>query len=65
MTGFARGNMLKLRFSQSGKSKGQSVIEYAILLSVLCLVFLTMIVYMRNAVQSKLLTVQDRLNEAH
>ena len=46
-------------------SKGQSVIEYAILLSVLCLVFLTMIVYMRNAVQSKLLTVQDRLNEAH
>jgi len=56
--------MIKGHFRENKKRKGQSVLEYAILLSVLCLVFLTMIVYMRNAVQSKLLVVQDRLNEA-
>ena len=51
---------MKLRFK-----KGQTVLEYAVLLSVLCLVFITMIIYMKNAVRSKFLTVQDRLNEAH
>ena len=40
------------------------MLEYAILLSVLCAVFLTMFAYMRRAVQSKLLIVQDRVNEA-
>ena len=44
--------------------KGQSVLEYAILLSVLGLVFATMFVYMRNSVRSKIYVVQKRLNEA-
>lgn len=44
--------------------KGQSILEYAILLSVLCLVFVTMIVYAKNAVNSKLIVVQNRVNEA-
>jgi hypothetical protein len=43
---------------------GQSVLEYAILLSVLCMVFLTMFAYMHRAVQAKLVVVQDRVNEA-
>ena len=43
---------------------GQSVLEYAILLTALCVVFLTMSVYMQRSVQAKLLSVQDRVNEA-
>lgn len=43
---------------------GQSVLEYAILLSALCIVFLTMSAYMQRSVQAKLLSVQDRVNEA-
>lgn len=44
--------------------KGQSVLEYAVLLSVLCLVFLTMMYYMKNSINSRLRVVQDRTNEA-
>ncbi len=44
--------------------RGQSILEYAILLSVLCAVFITMFAYMRRSVQSKLLIVQERVNEA-
>jgi hypothetical protein len=43
---------------------GQSILEYAVLLSVLCVVFLTMFAYMHRAVQSKIMTVQNRVNEA-
>ena len=46
------------------KKTGQSVLEYAILLTALCVVFLTMSVYMQRSVQAKLLSVQDRVNEA-
>lgn len=46
------------------KEKGQSVIEYAILLSVLCLVFLTMLVYMKNSVNARFRIAQDRVNTA-
>ena len=44
--------------------RGQSVMEYALLISVICAVFLTMFVYSKNAVRARLLIVQDRLNEA-
>lgn len=44
--------------------KGQSVLEYAVLLSVLCLVFLSMMYYMKNSINSRLRVVQDRTNEA-
>jgi hypothetical protein len=44
--------------------RGQSVLEYAILISVLCAVFITMFVYTKNAVRARLLVTQDRLNEA-
>lgn len=44
--------------------KGQSVLEYAVLLSVLCIVFLTMMYYMKNSINSRLRVVQDRTNEA-
>ena len=43
---------------------GQSIMEYAILVSVLCAVFLTMAGYMRKSVQAKLIIVQNRVNEA-
>lgn len=46
------------------RSRGQSVIEYAVLLTVLCAVFVTMIVYLKNAVRAKFLVTQDRINEA-
>jgi len=42
---------------------GQSVLEYALLVSVLAAVFLTMFFYMKNAVRARLLITQDRLNE--
>lgn len=42
---------------------GQSVLEYSILASVLCLVFVTMSVYMKNGVRAKLFVVQKRINE--
>jgi Flp pilus assembly pilin Flp len=43
---------------------GQSVLEYALLLSVLCAVFLTMFVYLKNAVWSRAYVTQQRINEA-
>ncbi len=43
---------------------GQSILEYAILLTALCVVFITMSAYMNRSVQAKLLSVQDRINEA-
>ncbi|MFH1691013.1 MAG: hypothetical protein ABIC68_00365 [Candidatus Omnitrophota bacterium] len=46
------------------KKNGQSVIEYAVLLSALCLVFLTMLVYMKNSVNARFRVVQDRVNTA-
>jgi len=46
------------------KNQGQSILEYAILISALCAVFLTMSVYVRRAVQAKLIVVQNRANEA-
>jgi len=44
--------------------RAQSILEYAILISVVCLVLLTMAAYMRRSVQAKLITIQDRANEA-
>ncbi len=46
------------------KRAGQSVLEYAILISALCAVYITMSAYMHHAVNAKLLSVQDRVNEA-
>jgi len=46
------------------RDRGQSIVEYAVLLSALCLVFLTMSAYMKRSVQAKLIVVQDRVNEA-
>lgn len=46
------------------KKRGQSVLEYAILLTVLCAVLLTMSAYMSRSVKARLFVVQDRLNEA-
>ena len=44
--------------------KGQSILEYAVLLSVLCAVFISMFIYLKNAARSRLVVIQDRLNEA-
>ncbi len=52
-----------IHLNDKKNSRGQSVLEYALLLSVLCAVFLTMFFYMKNAVRARLLIVQDRLNE--
>jgi Flp pilus assembly pilin Flp len=43
---------------------GQSILEYAILIAVLCVVFVTMTVYVRRSVQAKMMVVQNRVNEA-
>ncbi len=50
-------------FHDRRHNRGQSVLEYALLVSVLCAVFLTMFFYMKNAVRARLLITQDRLNE--
>ncbi|MFA5039176.1 MAG: hypothetical protein WC732_05810 [Candidatus Omnitrophota bacterium] len=47
------------------KNRGQSILEYALLLSVLCAVFVAMFAYTKNSMKSRLLIVQDRLNEAN
>ncbi|MBI5873193.1 MAG: hypothetical protein HZB36_03515 [Candidatus Omnitrophica bacterium] len=52
--------MRKILFTR----RAQSILEYAILISVICLVLLTMSAYMRRSVQAKLTTIQDRANEA-
>ncbi len=44
--------------------KGQSILEYAILLTALSIVFLTMSAYMHRAVQAKLVVIQNRVNDA-
>ena len=43
---------------------GQSTLEYAVLAATLCLVFLTMFVYMRRAVQSRIYGVETVINNA-
>jgi len=43
--------------------RGQSVLEYALMISVLCMVFIAMFFYMKNALRARLLITQDRLNE--
>ena len=55
---------LRTRDRKMKKRSGQSVLEYAILLSALCAVLITMFTYMHHAVNAKLLSVQDRVNEA-
>ena len=51
--------------SMRGKSRttGQSVLEYALLMAALCAAFVTMFLYMKNAVRASLLITQDRMNE--
>jgi uncharacterized protein (UPF0333 family) len=44
--------------------KAQSVLEYAILLAAVAMVFVTMGAYMEKAVQAKLLKTQTELNKA-
>lgn len=46
------------------EKKAQSVLEYAVLISAVCLVLLTMSAYMKRSVQAKLVTIQERANEA-
>lgn len=55
---------MKILFGATRGRRGQSVLEYAILLAVLCTVFVTMFAYMKNAVRAKLYVTQQRLNEA-
>ncbi len=43
---------------------GQSILEYAILLSALCLVVISMVVYLQGSVNARFRIVQDRLNTA-
>lgn len=47
-----------------GRSSAQSVLEYAILLFVLCTVFIVMFSYMRRSIQAKFFVVQERVNDA-
>jgi Flp pilus assembly pilin Flp len=48
---------------RGGAHRGQSAVEYALLLSILAFVFLTMFFYVKNAVRARLMITQDRLNE--
>ena len=52
-----------IRFHDKRRRRGQSILEYALMVSVLAAVFLTMFFYMKNAVRARLLITQDRLNE--
>lgn len=42
----------------------QTAVEYALLVAVVCAVFVSMFVYVRRSVNAKLLIVQDQLNNA-
>ncbi|MGE5280499.1 MAG: hypothetical protein ACM3L6_07150 [Deltaproteobacteria bacterium] len=55
--------MFRLMHSRRVSGTGQSAIEYALLLSILCAVFLAMFFYVKGAVRARLLITQDRLNE--
>jgi hypothetical protein len=43
---------------------GQSVLEYAVLLFILCSVFVVMFAYMKRAVNARFFVVQQRVNDA-
>jgi len=45
-------------------TNGQSSIEYALLGAVLCLVFLTMFVYVKRSVQARIYGVEKVVNNA-
>lgn len=45
------------------KKKGQSIIEYAILITVISAAFIAMQTYMMRAVQGRLKQVEDEINE--
>jgi hypothetical protein len=51
-----------LKFFKS--KRGQSVIEYAILISAVAMVAFTMSAYVRRAAQAKIAIVQNQLNAA-
>ena len=46
------------------KKSGQSTLEYAILLIVLCVVFIAMNKYVTGAVRSRLVVIQNQVNNA-
>ena len=46
------------------KKSGQSTLEYAILLIVLCVVFFAMNKYVTGAVRSRLVVIQNQVNNA-
>lgn len=50
--------------TKSLEKKGQAVIEYAVLLTALCLVFLSMFVYMQRSANAKLFSIQNQINAA-
>jgi len=56
--------MVKFFDLKTKKMKGQSCIEYAVLLTALCLVFLTMFLYMQRSANAKLFIIQNQLNLA-
>lgn len=45
------------------RKKGQSIIEYAILITVVSAAFIAMQTYMMRAVQGRLKQVEDEINE--
>jgi uncharacterized protein (UPF0333 family) len=56
--------MTSILNAKSLNKKGQAVIEYAVLLTALCLVFLSMFVYMQRSANAKLFSVQNQINAA-
>ena len=50
--------------TKDDKKKGQSVLEYAVLLLAVCIVFISMFVYMQRSVKAKLYNVQTQINQA-
>jgi hypothetical protein len=55
--------MMFISMRDRSRRAGQSALEFALLMAALCAAFLTMFLYMRNAVRARLLITQDRLNE--
>lgn len=51
-------------FIKINNSFGQSLLEYSILITILCVVFLTMNKYVTRAVRSRLVVLQNQVNNA-
>jgi len=55
--------MMLIKKTYNRKQKGQSIIEYALLISIIAAAFIAMQTYMMRSVQGRLKQVEDEINQ--